>query len=205
MNNTATYFKWSVVLIIFLGLLWMRWQCTHKTGGEVVKIQRDTTYIKTMDTVLIDNPVPYKVVYWKEKVLHDTLETIETVLQHVDSARIPSQYISTRFYDTTIRVKYGGVRLRDTVTQNRIVGRSVYLDQIIPLVKETVTLTQPKRVVLYFGVQAMGNKENLPYAAGATLDLKLKSDGIIEVGGYLTNDKPMYSFGLKFPIKLRKK
>ena len=204
MNNTATYFKWGVILVIFLGLLWMRWQCTHKTGGEVVKIKRDTTYIKTRDTVLIDHPVPYKVTYWKEKVLHDTLETIETLLQHVDSARILDQYFAMRDYDTTMKVKYGQMRMRATVMQNRIVAATFNLNQDIPQVKETVTLTQPKRVVLYFGVQAMGNKENLPYAAGATLDLKLKSDGIIGVGGYLTKDQPMFSFGMKFPIKLRK-
>lgn len=205
MPNSSNNFKWSVILVIFIGLIWFYFKACHGSiKPEVVKVTYDTTYLKQTDTIRIpyQTLVPYKVVYTKEKVLHDTLETVE--LEKVDTARILAQYFATRFYSKTDNVQYGNVTVKDTVTQNRIIGRSIILNQNIPVVKETVTLTQPKRIVLLAGVQAFGNKQYLPYAAGITLDLKLKSDAMIGGGAYLTRSDFMYSADVKFPIRFRK-
>lgn len=200
----------TLIFAIAIVIITLQLRSCFCGGGQqtrdTVSVKIDTVWQRVKDTILLDHPVPYKVVYYKEKVLRDTLETVETVLQHVDSARILNQYLSVRPYDTTIQVQYGTIQLIDTVTQNRITGRSVFLTQDIPIVKETVTLTQPKRVVLYFSIAAIGNKDHLPYASGAGLGLKLKNDAFIEGMGYfLSGDQPaMYGASIKIPIRFRK-
>lgn len=219
-TNSGTIFKWSVVLIMFIGMLWLMRQAGciggRKAASDTVSVRIDTTYILKIDTLKFETLVPYKVQYVKEKILHDTLIDFKTISTGgiIDSAWIADhknvtiatdQYFATRFYNTVSNVQYGTATINDTVTQNRIVGRSVILNQNIPVAKETVTLTQPKRVVLFFGIQAIGNKQSLPFASGATLDLKFKNDGMIGIGGYLTRNDPMYSISAKFPIRLRKR
>lgn len=209
-NNNALYFKWGTILIIFIGALWLLNQLGcygggGKTKSDTISHKFDTVFVTSTDTILIDNPIPYKVTYWKEKVFHDTLETVETILQDVDSAKILAQYLAKRDYDTTVNVNYGSLRMRATVTQNRVINSRFDLSQDIPFVKETVTMLQPKRVVLLMGIQAIGNKYQLPFASGITLDLKLRNDAIIGGGAYLTGDRPMFSAAIKFPVRLRKR
>ena len=114
------------------------------------------------------------------------------------------QYFATRFYDQDYTIQYGEAHIVDTVAQNRIIGRSVIIDQNIPEITKTVTVMQPKKLVLYWGIQALGNQQNLPYASGITLDLQLKNGGMIGGGAYLTRDKGMFSAALKFPIGRKK-
>jgi hypothetical protein len=208
--NYSTYFKWGVILFIFLAGMWFACnRCGHsagsKSGSDTLSIKHDTLIVNHRDTVYFDNPVPYKVIYVQEKILHDTLEKFETVLEHVDSARILEQYLAKRYYSNTSPVEYGTVIINDTVTQNRITGRSVILNQNIPEITKTVTLRDPKRNVFYAGIVALGNAANLPYASGLTFDLKLKNDMMIGGGGLLTRDKAMYMVELKAPIRLKRR
>ncbi len=213
MNKTLSYFKLFTILIFLAVIVWLVTQFKSCGNGEVLpaKIEIDTVFKDTGSIVIIkkDSLIPYKVWYPKEIVLHDTLETItyiDTSKLTVDQLkRIASQYTAKRFYTKTSPVQYGTVTITDTVTQNRITGRKIVLNQKIPEIKETVTLTAPKRIVLYFGIQAIGNQNNIPYASGVTIDLKLKNDAMIGVGGYLTKDQAMYGVSVKFPIRLRKK
>jgi hypothetical protein len=205
MKNNATYFKWSIILIIILVLLWFARSC--RGGNETVKEVTviDTVWVVMNDTVVISKPVPYAVYYPVTTVDHDTLTNIEFINTDVDSFRILSQYFAERYYDTTVQINYGNVTLRDTVSQNRITGRSLFINQHIPEVTKTITVGAQRRNILYFGIEAIGNADNIPFASGASFGLKLKNDAMIEVKGLLTQDRAMYGFGLKFPIKLKKR
>lgn len=206
MNNSATYFKYSVLLIIVLACLWFARSCSGTGSGnnnDTVSVKHDTQWLKHSDS-LVYQPVPYAVFYKDKIVFHDTLETTEFVNLKVDSARILAQYFATRKYDTTINVQYGKLNIKDTVTQNRITGRSLTLNQSVPVITNTITLKQPKRVIFYVGAEVMGNITNLPYATGIDLGLKFKNDYMFEIGGLLTKTDPMYKISFKFPVKFRK-
>lgn len=171
--------------------------------GDTLSVKVDTVYVKA-DTVIKYIPQPYRVEYRDSVILHDTLETFETITQQIDTSRVVNQYFATRYYDDTKQVKYGEVTIFDTVSQNRIIGRSIFVDQDIPVVTKTVTLSQPKRMVGYIGIIGIGNKHYLPYASGLTFDLKLKNDFTIGTGALITQEQPMYLLTLRVPIRFRK-
>lgn len=206
-NNTALLFKGAVALVAIIAIIWLTLQVKSCTGGsqqgsDTLSVKRDTVWKEyKKDTQYI--PQPYAVTYYHKIVDHDTIEVYKEGIK-VDTGRILEQYFATRHYDETLQVQYGSARLKDTVTQNRITGRSIILTQDIPFVKETVTMLQPKRVILYFSIGAIGNRNHLPYASGAGLGLKLKNDAMIEGMGYLTGDAPMFGASIKIPIRLRK-
>lgn len=213
MSNTATYFKGAVALVAIVAIVWITLQikgCVSGSGSgsnkDTISVKHDTTYVIKRDTITqtLETLVPYKVEYVKTVVKHDTLTSIEFITSEVDSARILEQYFATKFYSITSPVQYGEATIHDTVTQNRITGRSIILNQSIPQVKETITIRE-KRIVLYGGIQAIGNKEQLPFASGITLDLKLRNDALIGGGAYLTGHKPMFSAAIKVPIRLKKR
>lgn len=167
----------------------------HKIDTQWVQTKKDTAY----------TPSPYAIYYTKEKVLHDTLEIFDTVPLTVDTVRILQQYFAKRFYSDTEIVKYGYVIINDTVTQNRIIGRGLKENLSVPVVKETVVLSQPKRNVAYIGLAALGNQVNFLYAIGGTFGLKFKNDKYVGVVALLTKDgNPTYGVELKLPIRFRK-
>lgn len=208
MKNFATIFKYAALVFIVLAVIWF-FRCGNSAGGgkinDTLSHTIDTVLVKTVDTVLLDNPVPYKVTYVREVVKHDTLETIQTVLQHIDSARILAQYLAVRSYDTTVVVKYGELKMSATITQNRITNASFRLSQQVPEIRETITLREKKRNVGYVGIVSFGNQNNIPYATGLSLGMKIKNDAMFEVMGLLTKDQAMYGVGLKWPIRFKKK
>lgn len=196
--------------LIFLIAVWLLLKKCGNTGGQKITVKTDTVYQHRVDTINVpyETLVPYKVVYTKDKVLHDTLETFVAgaYTMPADTARIIAQYFATRNYSKTEEVAYGNLTINDTVSQNRITGRSIILTQDIPLIKETVTVEAKKRAVLYFGINAIGNKENIPFASGVTLDLKLRNDIMIGGGAYFTNQETgMIGVNLRFPVRLRKR
>lgn len=167
----------------------------HKIDTQWISGKKDTVYQLT----------PYAVYYTKEKVLHDTLETFETIPVLIDTARILEQYFATRFYSDTQSIKYGTVIINDTITQNRITGRSLHENTNLPIIKETTVLSQPKRTVGYIGLSAMGNQGSFLYAIGATFGLKFKNDKYAGIMAMLTKDgQPAYGIELKLPIRFRK-
>lgn len=208
MNIQYKHILQTATVVIFAIFLWIILKRCGGARGTTTVTKTDTIYQRSTDTINIpyETLVPYKVIYNKETIKHDTLETIETILQHVDSAKILQQYLAERYYSKTEEVAYGNLTINDTVSQNRITGRSIILTQDIPLIKETVTVEAKKKNMVFFGISSIFNQKELPFASGVTLDLKTRNDVMIGVGGYYTNDeRGMVGVSIKFPIKLRKK
>lgn len=203
MTNIATIIKWLVIGGIAL-LIFLFYKSCRKDNLPVKEFVHDTTYVNSFDTLVIEKPVPVKVEYVREVMKYDTLTNIEIFQNAADTAAILERYFATRYYDTTIAVPYGKIRFADTVTQNRIIGKGIITNLSIPVEKQTVTVQEKKRIIAYFGIEAIGNQNNIPYASGITFGIKLRNDQFFEIKGLVTNDKPMYGFGLKFPIRLKK-
>lgn len=168
-------------------------------GVEVV----DTVYLDTTTEVAYI-PVPVKVVEPEVVYKTDTLETFEVV--QVDTSQVLIDYHRRRYYRDTVSIEYGTAIISDTITANRIAGRSVKTHLQIPVITSTVTVYQPPRNIVYLGFSATGSTQNYFYSIGADLSLKVKNDRIYSAGVNLTRDNQLlYQAGVKFPIRLRGK
>lgn len=205
-KNGSTYFKYSVILIgvIFLFLLFRKCGDGNSTPTKSDTIKVDHEVI--IDRVVVDTqyvPQERKIIAYKTEYKTDTIETL--IYQRVDSAAILRELLATRYYLDTIPNQYGSIIIADTVTKNKIAGRGVKTNLDIPIIRETVTLAQPKRGLLYVNFEAMGGEQDFLFATGAGLSYKSRNDKIYGLKAFLTKTgNPMYGFQFSIPIKTRK-
>lgn len=208
-KNGATYFKWSVILIGIILIFLIFRRCGGEggkaTSNDTISVRIDTVWVQAKDSISYI-PVPYRVEIpqpYKIQV-HDTVN--QYLPEYVDSAAILQEFLTKKYYRDTVENKFGYIVIDDTLYKNSIAGRSVRSNFEIPVVKETVTIQQKKRNIVYLGFGAIGGESDLLFATGVNLGWKSKNDKFYQVGGWLTKSgNPMYSFGINIPIKLRKK
>lgn len=175
-----------------------------KPTQDTISVKIDTIYVQSK-TDTFYQPIPKIKYQYITRNTVDTLTEFEVRIDPVDTAAILAEYYSTYIYSDSIPVKYGHIKIKDTVTKNKIQGRSVALDQHLPVITKTVTLTQPKRTVGYIGFSGLGNGKDPIYSIGADLSLKLKNDKIFGVGIQYGRDNTVFYQGrFALPIRLRR-
>lgn len=182
--------------------------CNHR---DTISVKHDTviTQSKT-DTVYEPEFVGVANTVYVPKILHDTLEidgepVTNTVIEHVDTSAILSRYYQKVFYSDTQRLSRGTVIISDSVYTNRIISRRLQTSNTDTTINNTITLSQPKKLILYFNAESLGNLQQPFYGAGIGLGLKGKNDVIFDAKYWLfRGQKPMYSGGVSLPIRLLK-
>ncbi len=204
-----TYFKYGVILTCFILLFFMLRRCGNGNAGGKVTVDTLTQIDTVFKEVASDSEYiiyPYETVRWKTKEVFktDTLEIFD--YRDVDSAKILAAFFSERRYLDSVNVEYGKVYIRDTVTQNQIVGRSVSTRLNIPTITKTVTITKPPRTTLYLGTDLNGNKEALIYSVGVNAGFVFKNGKYWGLGYGLTKDGgDLYNIRFMLPIRLKKR
>ena len=175
---------------------------------EVIKHEIDTIDI-----------VKTKVVTKKgEDIVHEVIDVDTLVLKelvNVDSAAILRDYLAKVIYKDTLRLDdgLGFIALTDTITKNRILGRTFDARVKQREIKETMIVKEPARNQLYYGVNAGFNKEDYVSAVGAGLILKTKKDKIYNLNIGVNNRttdgtnggfSPYVGFGTYWKIKVKK-
>lgn len=215
MKNGSVYFKWSVVLIGIIAIVYLSRSCScgKPKPVEVIKVVVDTVW-KKQDSLISYVPTPYKVaVPYRVEIPEDNDSLILAaaikdglISAQSDSLSVLRDYLTTRYYDDSFAVQYGKVRVQDTVFANSIVGRGVSTSFNVPVITKTFTIEARKRNVVLFGVGLMGNKISPLYGAELSLDFKTKKDKIYEAGAVLLRGGELYyKAKLLIPISLRKK
>jgi hypothetical protein len=190
----------SVALVIVL--LFKDWHCgggvkeTIKYDTVWVEIKGDTQYIPTIVNHYLPGKVPKALEKW------DTLYVIEDI----DTAAILQDYFSFNLYSDTLKNKYGYVLVNDTISKNKILGRGVKTDLLVPEVIKTITLTQSKRNQVYVGGAVLGNAKDFLSGVEGNIYLKTKNDKMVGMGytnifnngGYLS-----LRYSLKLSFKKR--
>jgi len=179
MKNGATYFKYSVLLIGMILLFYLLKGCFGNNSGSG-KSKSDT--IKVTETITIERivhdtsytPNPDKEVKYKDR--HDTLTIFE--LQHVDSAKILSDWLTTRYYNDTVRNKYGYIVINDTLFRNRITGQGIKTEINVPTITRTYTITARKQWFPMIGAGVFGNKDNIIHATEFDLGIKARNNKV---------------------------
>lgn len=165
------------------------------------KTSADTHYINAIDTVYLSVPKPFFVETPKyitsEKIVYRSGE----VLTPPPDSVVVKDFYAIKYYQDSVKVKYGKVFINDTVTQNSITGRSVITDFSIPVVTNNIFVPEKKKAALYFdlNVQMQGRRYN---AAGAGLTLLSRNRKTQYSASALfdRDNKIMYQGGIKLKI-----
>jgi len=184
---------------------------TIRTDGkkyEVIKHTIDTVEVEKIKTVTKKG----------KDIVHEVIDVDTLVLKelvNVDSAAILKDYLAKIIYKDTLVLDggLGTIALTDTITKNRILGRTWDAKVKERTIKEELIVKEHAKTQLYYGLNAGFNKTDYVSAVGAGLILKTKKDKIynfnIGVNNRTTDGtngsfSPYVGFGTYWKIKVKK-
>jgi hypothetical protein len=180
-------------LVIFIGVYILFFTPDPEPQEPII------TTVTEIDTVFTEvlKEVPKYVPKYIDRVVRDTVE----MPLDVDTLAIIEDYFARYIYSDTLKVdSLGFGYITDTVTENKIVERSVVWDYRIPSIRETITTTiqlPPKRKrEFYIGLMAGGTQTDFSYF-GPSIGFKTKSSKMLTATyGVVGADKVGVSIGL---------
>ena len=204
-------------LIIYILLQWFN-PGGVMPGGRTIRIDgKKYEVIKhEIDTIEVEKT---KIVTKKGKdIVHEVIDVDTLVLKelvNVDSAAILKDYLSKVIYKDTLFLpdSLGTVALTDTITKNRILGRTFNAKVKQREIKETLIVKEPAKNQVYYGLNGGFNKADVVSHVGAGLMLKTKKDKLYQFGVGVTNRtvdgtngslSPFINFGTYWKIKIKK-
>jgi hypothetical protein len=173
---------------------------------EVIKHEIDTIDI-----------VKTKVVTKKgEDIYHETIVEKEVVIPAVvDTMALLKDYYSKVLYKDTLVLpdSLGTVSLLDTISQNKIFGRTFNASVKQRTIKETMIVKELPKTQVYYGLTGGFNKADVVSNVGAGLLIKTKKDKIYNLGVGVSNRvtdgtngtlSPYIGAGVYWKIKFKK-
>ena len=202
-------------LVIYILLQWFN-PGGVMPGGRTIRIEgKKYEVIKhEIDTVDI---VKTKVVTKKgEDIYHETIVEKEVLIPAViDTAALLKDYYSKVLYKDVLVLpdSLGTVDVTDTISQNKILGRTFDAKVKERTIKETLIVKEPARNQVYYGLNGGFNKADVVSSVGAGIMLKTKKDKIYQftlgvnnrvVDGTTGGFSPYVGFGTYWKIKVKK-
>jgi hypothetical protein len=206
-----------VALIIYILLQWFN-PGGVMPGGRTIRIDgKKYEVIKhTIDTFEVEK---VKVVTKRgEDIVHEVIDVDTLVLKelvNVDTAALLKDYLAKVIYKDTLTLDggLGTIALTDTITKNRILGRTWDAKVKERIIKEELIVKEPAKAQLYYGLNGGFNKADFVSSVGAGLLLKTKKDKIYQFGLGVNNRttdgtngsfSPYVGFGTYWKIKVKK-
>ena len=200
-----------IVIVVFQ-------QCggNKKTTGEIVKVDgKKYELIKhEIDTVEV---VKTKVVTKKgEDIYHETIVEKEVIIPTiVDTAALLKDFFAKNIYKDTLQLpdSLGTIAMIDTITQNKILGRTFNASVKQRTIKETMIVKELPKTQVYYGLTGGFNKADVVSNVGAGLLIKTKKDKIYNLGIGVANRvsdgtngtlSPYIGGGVYWKIKFKK-
>jgi hypothetical protein len=203
-----------VALILFILLQWF-----NPGGimpGKKVYIEGKAYEVIKHDIDTIDI-VKTKVVTKKgEDIYHETIVEKEVIIPTiVDTAALLKDFFAKNIYKDTLQLpdSLGTVALLDTITQNKILGRTFNASVKQRTIKETLIVKELPKTQVYYGLTGGFNKEDVVSNVGAGLLIKTKKDKIYNLGIGVSNRvsdgtngtlSPYIGGGVYWKIKFKK-
>jgi hypothetical protein len=162
-------------------------QCggNKKTTGEIVKVDgKKYELIKhEIDTVEV---VKTKVVTKKgEDIYHETIVEKEVIIPTiVDTAALLKDFFAKNIYKDTLNLpdSLGIVSLIDTITQNKIFGRTFNASVKQRTIKETTIVKELPKTKVFYGLEGGFNKADVVSHLGLGVLINTKQDKIFHLG-----------------------
>jgi hypothetical protein len=202
-------------LIIYVLLQWFN-PGGVMPGGRTIRIDGKKYEIIKHDIDTLE-VIKTKVVTKKgEDIYHETIVEKEVIIPTViDTAALLKDYYSKVLYKDVLVLpdSLGTVSITDTISQNKILGRTFNASVKERTIKETMIVKEPAKTQLYYGLNGGFNKADLVSAIGAGLILKTKKDKIYQftlgvnnrtTDGTTGSFSPYVGFGTYWKIKVKK-
>ena len=176
------------VLIIFVLLEWFN-PGGVMPGKKVFIAGKAYEVIKhDIDTVDI---VKTKVVTKKgDDIYHETIVEKEVIIPAViDTMALLKDYYSKVLYKDTLVLpdSLGTVSLLDTISQNKILGRTFNASVKQRTIKETMIVKELPKTKVFYGLEGGFNKADFVSSVGAGVLINTKKDKIFQLGLGVTN------------------
>jgi hypothetical protein len=208
----------NIALLVLIAIVVFQ-QCggNKKGTGEIVKVDgKKYELIKhEIDTVEV---VKTKIVTKKgtdivhEVILHDTA----IKLIDVDTVALLHDYLAKYIYKDTLHLpdSLGEVSLIDTISKNKILGRTFNAKVKQREIKETLIVKELPKTQVYYGFTGGFNKVDVVSNIGAGVLIKTKKDKIFQLGLGVSNKvgtdgtsgvlSPFIGGGVYWKIKFKK-
>jgi hypothetical protein len=173
---------------------------------EVIKHEIDTVDI-----------VKTKIVTKKgEDIYHETIVEKEVIIPAViDTAALLKDYYSKVLYKDTLILpdSLGTVSVIDTITQNKILGRTFNANVKQRTIKETMIVKELPKTKVFYGLEGGFNKADFVSSVGAGVLINTKKDKIYQLGLGVNNQTtdginggftPYVRGGVYWKIKFKK-
>ena len=200
------------VLIIFVLLEWFN-PGGVMPGKKVFIAGKAYEVIKhDIDTIDI---VKTKVVTKKgEDIYHETIKEV-VIPTIVDTQALLHDYFAKNIYKDTLTLpdSLGTVSLIDTITQNKILGRTFNASVKQRTIKETTIVKELPKTKIFYGLEGGFNKADFVSSVGAGVLINTKKDKIYQLGLGVTNQTtdgtnggftPYVRGGVYWKIKFKK-
>jgi hypothetical protein len=201
-------------LIIFVLLEWFN-PGGVMPGKKVFIAGKAYEVIKhDIDTIDI---VKTKVVTKKgEDIYHETIVEKEVIIPAViDTMALLKDYYSKVLYKDTLILpdSLGIVALNDTISQNKILGRTFNANVKQRTIKETTIVKELPKTKVFYGLEGGFNKADFVSSVGAGVLINTKKDKIYQLGLGVNNQTtdginggftPYIRGGVYWKIKLKK-
>lgn len=205
-------FQFLVIIALFAVVVLQRCGEKAPTPQAPIIVQTiDTNWIKKMQQpVVISNPQISNYIPASKNPKRDTawLPSPNDSILRIQYAALRDSLLNIKTYDNTYTYDSSSVTIKDTVTENKLLGRSYQFNIKYPVITNTTTITQQAPPVrqMYIGGSLLGNPSNLLGGAKINLIYKDRKDRIYNTGVMQQfNGQTFYEFGTAFKINLRKK
>ena len=207
----------NIALLVLIAIVVFQ-QCggNKKGTGEIVKVDgKKYELIKhEIDTIEV---VKTKVVTKQgEDIYHETIVEKEVLIPAVvDTAALLKDYYSKVLYKDVLVLpdSLGTVAVTDTISQNKILGRTFNASVKQRTIKETMIVKELPKTKLFYGFEGGFNKEDVVSHVGFGVLVNTKTDKIFNLGIGVANRvvdgtngglTPYINGGVYWKLRLRK-
>ena len=202
-------------LVIYILLQWFN-PGGVMPGGRTIRIEGKKYEIIKHDIDTVDI-VKTKIVTKKgEDIYHETIVEKEVIIPAIiDTMALLKDYYSKVLYKDTLVLpdSLGIVALNDTISQNKILGRTFNASVKQRTIKETTIVKELPKTKIFYGLEGGFNKADVVSSVGAGVLINTKKDKIYQLGLGVTNQTtdgttggftPYIRGGVYWKIKLKK-
>jgi len=201
-----------LVVIVLLEL----WNPGGVMPGKTIRIDGKKYEVIKHEIDTID-VIKTKVVTKKgEDIYHETIVEKEVIVPvNVDTTAILKDYYSKVLYKDVLVLpdSLGTVAVTDTISQNKILGRTFNANVKQRTIKETTIVKELPKTKVFYGFEGGFNKEDVVSHIGAGVILNTKKDKLFHLGIGVANRvvdgtngglTPYINGGVYWKIRLRK-
>lgn len=198
-----THKSYLIIIAILVGIIFLLSQCNKTECSDDIEkvivthtdtIQGDTVF-RAIETI--------KPVY----IYRDT-GSIRNKLVNVDTSAILIDFFSQYFYSDTITDDSTFIAvINDTVTENRIYSRELYVKNIKPttIVPNLVIEEKPKKNMRLYVGGTIGSTSTNFYAITGNIGLRARNDNYYMASYNFIGQSPNVGITMMWPVKFHRK